>query len=372
MRGPPVGLRELTAEEASAVDSLARSRTAAARRVERARMVWRAHQGETPPTLAERLGLSAETVRRRMRRFNTEGLAALEDHHRSGRPATDSPEQVATVVALALTAPQSLGLPFASWTLDRRAAYLSEHKAIAIRRSRIDEILLAEGLRWRRHETWFGERVDPEFAEKGAHREALPRPAGEQHSSLPGRDGARQRQELSGPGLGSIAPPTHGPGSTRDRLRLTRQRLHLRRLLPCNGCCRHAALPGPGHRPLGGLPERGRTLDPGRDRAGLCHRRYLSSHRTTDVLLFMLAHPRWEMVFQPKYAAYLNLIEPWWKILRSLALAGQRFERWEDIAHAVVQATVYWNAHRHPFRWRHRRRHRPRRQPGIARPPIPA
>ncbi len=45
----------------------------------------------------------------------------------------------------------------------------------------------------------------------------------------------------------------------------------------------------------------------------------LSSHRTTDVLLFVLAHPRWEMVFQPKYAAYLNLIEPWWKILRSLA-----------------------------------------------------
>src|SRR3712207_7176433 len=26
----------------------------------------------------------------------------------------------------------------------------------------------------------------------------------------------------------------------------------------------------------------------------------LSSHRTTDVLLFMLAHPRWEMVFQPR------------------------------------------------------------------------
>src|SRR3954471_14546166 len=35
----------------------------------------------------------------------------------------------------------------------------------------------------------------------------------------------------------------------------------------------------------------------------------LSSHRTTDVLLFLLGHPRWEMVFQPKYAAYLNLIE---------------------------------------------------------------
>ena len=92
----------------------------------------------------------------------------------------------------------------------------------------------------------------------------------------------------------------------------------------------------------------------------------LSAHRATDVLLFMLAHPRWEMVFQPKYAAYLNLIEPWWKVLRSLALAGRCFESWEEICQAVERATAYWNAHRHPFVWGQRRRHRPRRQPGIA------
>jgi transposase len=84
------------------------------------------------------------------------------------------------------------------------------------------------------------------------------------------------------------------------------------------------------------------------------------------VLLFMLAHPRWEMAFQPKYAAHLNLIEPWWKVLRSLALAGHRFESWEDIAQAVERATAYWNAHRHPFVWGRRRRRQPRRQPGIA------
>jgi transposase len=65
-----------------------------------------------------------------------------------------------------LTSPQTLGLPFGSWTLDRLEAYLGEVKGIAIKRSRIDEILLAEGLRWRSHETWFGERVDPQFAEK--------------------------------------------------------------------------------------------------------------------------------------------------------------------------------------------------------------
>src|SRR3712207_508391 len=166
MRGPPVCLRKMTAEERSAVGVLARPRTAPARRVERARVVWRAGRGETPPAIAATLGLDAETVRRRIRRFNAEGLAALDDHHRSGRPATYSPGEVAAAIAAALTAPRSLGLPFASWTLDRLAAHLLEHKGVAMRRSRLDEILLAEGLRWRRQETWFGERVDPEFAAK--------------------------------------------------------------------------------------------------------------------------------------------------------------------------------------------------------------
>jgi transposase len=92
----------------------------------------------------------------------------------------------------------------------------------------------------------------------------------------------------------------------------------------------------------------------------------LSAHRATDVLLFSLAHPRWEFVFQPVYAAYLNRIEPWWKVLRSLALKGRRFETWEEVCRAVEEATAYWNGHRHPFVWGRRRRHRPRRHPGIA------
>ena len=176
MRGPPVRLRDLTAEEASAVESLARSRTEPARRVERARIIRRASRGGTPPAIAEALGLRAETVRRRIRRFNAEGLAALEDRHRSGRPASFSTDVVAAVIATALTSPRRLGLPFASWTLDRLAAYLLEHEGIAMRRSRIDEILLREGLRWRRQETWFGARVDPEFAEKrGGSRRSTPR-----------------------------------------------------------------------------------------------------------------------------------------------------------------------------------------------------
>src|SRR5262245_29695444 len=67
---------------------------------------------------------------------------------------------------------------------------------------------------------------------------------------------------------------------------------------------------------------------------------HLQAHRATDVLLFALAYPRWEFVFQPKYAADLNLIEPWWKVLRSLALKGRRFETCEEVCRAIDEATA--------------------------------
>jgi transposase len=172
----PIRLRPLTPDEQTAVQRLARSRTASARLVERAQIVWAASQGEPVTAIAHRLGLDRRTVAVRLQRFNEQGLAALEDAPRSGRPPTYTQEQVGLVIALALTKPASLGLPFACWTLDRLQAYLHEERGIGIKRSRIDEILLAEGLRWRSHETWFGERVDPEFAEKRGGLSGFTRP----------------------------------------------------------------------------------------------------------------------------------------------------------------------------------------------------
>ena len=167
-------LRQLSPEEHETIEKLAHSRTAAARLVERARLLLLAHQGHRVPAIAHQLQLTAITVRTWLKRFNAAGLAALTDKPRPGRPATYTPPQVAEVIATALTPPEHLGLPFASWTLDRLEAYLNEHKAMAIKRSRIDDLLIAEGLRWRTQETWFGARVDPEFAKKrGALRSSI-------------------------------------------------------------------------------------------------------------------------------------------------------------------------------------------------------
>jgi transposase len=171
----PVCLREMTAAEHAAVEKLARSHTAPAQRVQRAQIIWHASRGETASAIAARVGLDGETVRKRIRRFNAEGLEALKDRPRSGRRPTYTAEQTATVIATALTKPETLGLPFVAWTLDRLAAYLYEEKGIAMQRSRIDEILRHEGLRWRQHETWFGERVDPAFRKRGSSRRSPPR-----------------------------------------------------------------------------------------------------------------------------------------------------------------------------------------------------
>lgn len=170
-----VTLRELTDEERKELGRLAHSRTEQARLVQRARIVLGCADRERPAHLAVRLGVTPATVYHWLHRFNAEGLAGLADRPRSGHPPTYTPEQKAEVIAAALTKPDTLGLPFASWTLDRLQVYLNEQKQIPIKRSRIDEILVAEGLRWRKQETWFGERVDPQFAEKrGRLRNSTP------------------------------------------------------------------------------------------------------------------------------------------------------------------------------------------------------
>jgi len=159
-------LRAMTAEEEQALRALAQSRTAQARLRDRARICWLSHQGQRVAAIKAALGIADGTVRLWITRFNVDGLDGLRDRRRGGRPATYTADQVGELIAASLTDPQALGLPFGSWTLDRLAVYLNEQKGIAMQRSRIGEILQAEGLRWRQQERGFGERPDPAFAAK--------------------------------------------------------------------------------------------------------------------------------------------------------------------------------------------------------------
>jgi transposase len=78
----------------------------------------------------------------------------------------------------------------------------------------------------------------------------------------------------------------------------------------------------------------------------------LSIHTSRQTRLALAAWPEIQIQFIPKYACWLNLIEPWFKQLRSLALKGRRFETLDELTQALNGALDYWNAHRHPYRWK--------------------
>lgn len=95
----PIELRGLTADEGPALERLAHSRTAPARSVERARIIWDAHGGAGVGEIAAARGVDPETVRRWVKRFNARGLVGLEDRPRRGRRPTYSPAQIAEIIA---------------------------------------------------------------------------------------------------------------------------------------------------------------------------------------------------------------------------------------------------------------------------------
>jgi transposase len=159
-------VRALSEEEAHRLARMTRSQKLG-RGLSAMRRSFSTRSRACAPGIAARMGLCGATVRFWLKRFNERGLFGLaeEEDMRSGRPPTYTAEERSALIAAALSRPAELGLPFASWTLDRLVAYLGE-KGIGMKRSRVSEVLQALGLKWRQEETWFGARVDPAFERK--------------------------------------------------------------------------------------------------------------------------------------------------------------------------------------------------------------
>src|SRR4029453_3819232 len=158
-------VRALSEEEAPRLAWMTRSQKLGAGLVRRAQIIQHAVDGLSAPGIAAKMGLCDATVRFWLKRFNERGLSGLEEEMRSGRPPTYTAEERSAVIAAALSRPAELGLPFASWTLDRLVAYLGK-KGIGMKRSRVSEVLLAEGLKWRQEGAGWGGGGGPEFAGK--------------------------------------------------------------------------------------------------------------------------------------------------------------------------------------------------------------
>jgi transposase len=96
----------------------------------------------------------------------------------------------------------------------------------------------------------------------------------------------------------------------------------------------------------------------------------LSIHTSRQVQMALLAWPEIQVQFIPRYACWLNLIEPWWKQLRSLALKGRRFETLEELTAALQEALDYWNGHKRPYHWKKLPEEQPQIHLGGLRPVL--
>ncbi len=160
------------------VRKLATSRHGPADWIFHAKIVVRSWDGEQVETIAKNLDCSPQTVRRRLHRFETEGLEGLGDQPKSGRPRRLTVIDDSKLIALARQAPpgrlerQAEELVAreeegsAQWSLDALAQAAKE-AGISVKRSQIRRILLREGVRWRRTHSW-GTSTDKDFVRNRA------------------------------------------------------------------------------------------------------------------------------------------------------------------------------------------------------------
>ena len=165
-------------DEARKIRRLAGARHAPADWIERARIIALSWDGLGVAAIAARVGCHDNTVRRWLHRFNAAGIDGLGNRPGCGRKRRITEAERSVIIALARSVPPgrlardaagelSAGDERgpAQWTLDT-LAQAARAAGIAVGRSQVRRILLAEKVRWRRTRSWAAS-TDPEFAPKG-------------------------------------------------------------------------------------------------------------------------------------------------------------------------------------------------------------
>lgn len=126
----PIKVRELVKDELKELETLYRE-TKVVRIRTRVQMILLAvEQSMTAPQIAKIVRKNEQTVRRWIKRFNSEGINGLFDEPQPGAPSkvTDSYKQ--QLLQAIRQRPRSLDQPYSVWTLQRMADYLAEETGL--------------------------------------------------------------------------------------------------------------------------------------------------------------------------------------------------------------------------------------------------
>jgi transposase len=310
--------------------------------VRRARIVLLAHQGWANAQIAAELGCSAGTVRTWRRRFVRDGIPALADRPRSGRPEVYGPDVRLAIVATVTSAPPD-GEP--AWTHDRIARELA---GTGISASQVGRILAGLELAPHRVRGWLNRRDDDQFwAQAAAVCEVYLRPPGHtvvicidektgiqakyrkypEQPPAPGRLARREFEYVRNGTVSIIAALEVRTGQViaepigrNDSVTFTG---FLHRLDQCTDPRLNIHL----------------IMDNG------------SSHTSRATRAWIAAHPRIAVTYTPKHASWLDMAELWFSILTRALLRRGEFTSRADLAEKITSFAVRYNRTARPFTW---------------------
>jgi transposase len=360
-------LRPFYHDEETLLRGLAAATSLPASLRERVRMILLAAGGLPRWEIAAQVGCSTDTVKKWCDRFNAEGVLGLFDRARSGAPRLFTLEEVLTVLEVATSRPEDLGLPFSTWTLSKLRRYLRETHAIALSREGVRQLLARHGLSWKKAKSW-QESHDPNFAAlKAAVVKLYTEPPEGALVLCLDQKGPVQIREYPG---GGYAPRGKAPRRPSEYVRHGVLYV-LGALCPHTGqvwarCFskynRWTVISF-----LGWLL---RQLPPDQEIYLVWDQ--ASAHTAADVRRWLAAHypERVHLQFTPTKAAWLNLIEGWWTIFSRDLLRGARLASKAQFREAVRRYVAHWNAAPTTFVWGRRRPKRCFRAGPLRRGPL--
>ena len=304
--------------------------------VMRAKIVLQAPEGATNLEIGNRLNISRYTVGKWRERFAGQGIEALYDEYRSGRPRSIGDERVAELVNKTLH-----GKPEGStqWSCRDMA------QKTGISTSTVQRVWSASGLKPNRQET-FKLSADPFFIEKlrdivglylNPPQNALVLCVDEKSQC--------QAVERSQP----LLPMAYVEGVTHDYERHGTTTLFAA-LDIANGQVPTECKPR--HRNqeiLAFLKQIELTVPPKLD-VYLVMDNY-STHKHAKIKAWFAHHPRFHPHFVPTYASWLNQVERWFALVTEKAIRRGSFRSVKDLVAKIDQFVAAYNKGAKPFVW---------------------
>jgi transposase len=163
----------LTDEEIENLTSLSNSRTAPLREVERAKILLLTYQGTSDSQIAKKLGTNRQKVIRCINKALAYGIdEAINDLPRSGKPPEITGEARAWIISIACMKPKDVGYPHELWTHKLLAEHIKKNciamgypEVLKISTGTISKILGASNIKPHKILSYI-HQVDPDFDSK--------------------------------------------------------------------------------------------------------------------------------------------------------------------------------------------------------------